>query len=68
MAEKKLLKIHKNFRIVALAEPPNSTGIMLNLLVYYIILKMKAEIQEKLQVTGFHPKFFPCSFITPSVQ
>ena len=44
MAEKKLLKIHKNFRIVALAEPPNSTGIMLNLLVYYIILKMKAEI------------------------
>ncbi|KAI9565843.1 hypothetical protein GHT06_009640 [Daphnia sinensis] len=26
MAEKKLFKVHKNFRIIALAEPPNSTG------------------------------------------
>jgi len=26
MADRKLLKIHKDFRIVALAEPPNSSG------------------------------------------
>jgi hypothetical protein len=26
MAEKKLQKVHRDFRIVALAEPPNSTG------------------------------------------
>ncbi len=29
MAEKKLLKVHKDFRIVALAEPPNSTGMII---------------------------------------
>ncbi len=31
MADRKLLKIHKDFRIVALAEPPNSSGIGMNI-------------------------------------